>query len=60
MTLKGLFGTLIGVTIGGEAIRQTGSIAGFPSGLKSVTQIGISLGIAGSALKNGKNAFKFK
>ncbi len=60
MGLKGLFGTFIGVVIGGEAIKQVGSIGGFPSGLKSVTQIGIGLGVASNALKNTKSIFKIK
>ncbi len=60
MTIRGLFGTLIGTVIGGEAIRQVGSIASFPSGLKAVTQIGIGFSIASNALKNGKSNFKLK
>ncbi len=60
MTLKGMLGTLVGVVIGGTAIKQVGGISAFPSGLKSVTQIGIGLGVAGNALKNTKGIFKFK
>ncbi len=60
MTIKNLFGTLIGVVIGGEAIRQVGKIGGIPSGLKSVTQIGIGLGVLGNTLKSSKSIFKFK
>ena len=60
MALKGLFGTFIGVVIGGEAIRQVGSIGSFPSGLKAVTQTGIALGVASNAFKGTKSIFKFK
>lgn len=60
MVLKGFFGTLIGVVIGGEAIRQVGNIGSFPSGLKSVTQVGIGLGVAANAFKGTKSIFKFK
>ncbi len=60
MGLKGLFGSLVGVVIGGAAIRQVGSIGGIPSGLKSVTQIGIGLGVASNAFKGTKSIFKLK
>lgn len=60
MGIKGLFGTLIGTVIGGEAIRQVGSIGSFPSGLKSVTQVGIGLGVVGNAFKGTKSIFKPK
>ncbi len=60
MGIKGLFGTLVGVVIGGAAIRQVGGIGSFPSGLKSVTQIGIGLGVVGHALKGTKSIFKLK
>ena len=60
MGIKGMFGTLIGVVIGGAAIRQVGSIGSFPSGLKSVTQIGIGLGVASNAFKGTKSIFKLK
>ncbi len=59
MVLKGMFGTLIGVVIGGEAIKQVGSISAFHTGLKSVTQIGIGLGVLGQATKPIKKLFKF-
>jgi hypothetical protein len=55
-----MFGTLVGVVIGGEAIRQVGGIGSFPSGLKSVTQAGIGLGVASNALKGTKSIFKIK
>ena len=58
--IKGMFGTLIGVVIGGTAIRQVGGIGSFPSGLKSVTQIGIGLGVASNAIRETKSIFKFK
>ena len=58
--IKGLFGTLVGVVIGGEAIRQVGNIGGFPSGLKSATQVGIGLGVVSHAIKGSKSIFKFK
>lgn len=60
MIIKNLFGTLIGVVVGGEAIRQVGKIGGIPSGLKSVTQIGIGLGVATNAFKGTKSIFKLK
>ena len=60
MGIKGLFGTLVGVVIGGAAIRQVGGIGSFPSGLKSITQVGIGLGVLGNTLKSSKNIFKFK
>lgn len=49
--IKGFLGTLVGITLGGEAIRQAGSIGNFPSGLKSATQSFIGLGIVGHAAK---------
>ena len=58
--IKGFFSTLIGVTLGGEVIRQVGSSSSFPSGLKSITQIGVGLGVAGNAFKGAKSIFKFK
>ena len=58
--IKGMFGTLIGVVLGGEAIRQVGSIGSFPSGLKSATQVGIGLGVVSNAFKGTKSIFKFK
>ena len=60
MGIKGLFGTLIGVVIGGEAIKQVGGIGSFPSGLKSVAQTGIGLGVVSNAFKGTKSIFKFK
>ena len=60
MTIKNLLGTLVGVVIGGAAIRQVGGIGSFPSGLKSITQIGIGLGVVGHAFKGTKSIFKFK
>ena len=58
--IKGMLGTLVGVVIGGAAIRQVGNIGSFPSGLKSITQTGISLGVVGHAFKGSKSIFKFK
>ena len=60
MGIKGLFGTLVGVVIGGTAIRQVGGIGSFPSGLKSITQTGIALGVASNAFRNTKSIFKLK
>ena len=60
MVLKGMLGTLLGVVIGGETIRQVGGIGSFPSGLKSATQIGIGLGVVSHAIKRTKSIFKFK
>ena len=60
MGIKGLFGTLVGVVIGGAAIRQVGGIGSFPSGLKSITQTGIALGVVSHALKGTKSIFKLK
>ena len=59
MALKGMLGTLVGVVIGGEAIKQVSNISAFPSGLKSITQIGIGLGVLGQATKPIKKLFKF-
>ena len=36
--IKGFIDTLLGVTIGSEAIKSVGNAGGFPSGLKSATQ----------------------
>ncbi len=58
--LKGMLGTLVGVVIGGVAIRQVGGIGSFPSGLKSATQVGIGLGVFSNAFKGSKSIFKFK
>ena len=58
--IKGMLGTFIGVVIGGEAIKAVGGISSFPSGLKSITQTGIALGVASNAFKGTKSIFKFK
>ncbi len=58
--LKGLFGTLLGVVVGGEAIKQVGGIGSFPSGLKSAAQVGIGLGVVSHAFKGTKSIFKLK
>lgn len=50
MVVKRFIGTLLGVVIGGEAIKQVGNID-FPSGLKGPTQVFISLGVAANAAK---------
>ena len=55
--IKGFLNTLIGVTLGTEAIKQVGDM---PSGLKSVTQSAIGIGVFGVAAKNAKNIFKIK
>jgi len=63
MTIKGFLGTLVGVVIGGVAIKQVGGISAFPSGLKSATQVGIGLGVLGNTVKNVKGnikGFRFK
>ena len=60
MVLKGFFGTLIGITLGGEDIRQVGNIGSFPSGLKKATQVGIGLSVFSNVYKQSKEVFKFK
>jgi len=58
--IKGFLKTLVGVTLGGEAIRQVGSIGQMPAGLRSATQSFIGLGVMGNAAKNTKKAFRFR
>ncbi len=60
MVVLGFLGTLVGSVFGAETLRQTGKIPSLFPGLKSVTQIGISLGVASSAIKNSKSILKFK
>ena len=55
-----MIGGLLGVVIGGEAIKQVGSIGSIPAGLKSATQIGIGLGVASNVFKGTKSIFKLK
>lgn len=51
--IKGLVGILVGVTLGGEVIRQAGSLPKFGS----ATQILIGAGIVKST---AKSLFRFK
>ena len=48
--IKGFVGVLIGATLGGEAIKQVGSTTAIPSGIRNVTQVGIAIGVAGTAI----------
>lgn len=58
--IGGFIRTLVGVSIGGEAIRQVGNIGQIPKGIKSATQSFIGLGVLGNAAKNTKSIFRFR
>ena len=56
--IGGFIGTLVGVTLGGIAIAQTGATSAIPSGIRSATQSFIGLGVLGTAAKGAKSLFK--
>ena len=58
--IKGFLGAFVGVILGSEALKASGGITGVPSGIKSATQIGIGLGIAGHTAGKMKSMFNFK
>ena len=49
--MKGAVGTMMGVALGGAAIKMVGD-SNMPSGIKEATQIGIGAGILGHSMKS--------
>ncbi len=56
MVVKQFIGTIVGVTLGGEAIRQAASLPLF----SKPTQTLIGVGVFANAARNTKELFKFK
>lgn len=58
--IKGFMGTMLGVVLGGEAIRQVGNIgSGMSDGMKGATQSMIGVGVLGNTIGNMKGMFKW-
>jgi len=53
--IKGMLGALVGITLGGEVIRQIGN-SNLSSGMKDATQSLVGVGV----LSNTFNSFRWK
>jgi len=58
--IKGFMGVTVGAILGSHAMGVVGGVSSIPSGIRSVTQIGIGAGVMGYSASLGKKMFKWK